>query len=78
MEARLDAPDVLIVGAGVVGATLAYEVARGAGACSSSIGPRAPHSERRAGAWAAPTGSSRRRTTACATSAARGSNATRS
>jgi glycine/D-amino acid oxidase-like deaminating enzyme len=28
MEARLDAPDVLIVGAGVVGATLAYEVAR--------------------------------------------------
>lgn len=28
MEARLDAPDVLIVGAGVVGAALAYEVAR--------------------------------------------------
>jgi glycine/D-amino acid oxidase-like deaminating enzyme len=28
MEARLDAPDVLIVGAGVVGAALAYEIAR--------------------------------------------------
>ena len=28
MEARLDAPDVLIVGAGVVGAALAYECAR--------------------------------------------------
>ena len=28
MEARLDTPDVLIIGAGVVGAALAYEVAR--------------------------------------------------
>src|SRR4051812_28864060 len=28
MEARLYAPDVLIVGAGVVGAALAYEIAR--------------------------------------------------
>ena len=28
MEARLDDPDVLIVGAGVVGAALAYEISR--------------------------------------------------
>src|SRR4051794_15412640 len=28
METRLDAPDVVIVGAGVVGAALAYELAR--------------------------------------------------
>ena len=77
MEARVDAPDVVIVGAGVVGAAVAYELAR--------RGQRVLVLERaegaglvpRAGAWAAPTGSAPQWTPACATSASTVSNGIR-
>ena len=78
MEARLEAPDVLIVGAGVVGAALAYECARRGQRVLVVDRAESPVSERRVGAWVAHIGSPQRPMTDFAISAAKDWSATSS